>query len=193
MPRDILMRRVSLFVVGALLLAISASAVAADRFSGVVVLSEAGFPAADVADPSIQKLTAFLPDAHFVPAGQLATLLKDPATRLLVLPYGSAFPEESWPEIFAFLQSGGNLLVLGGRPFTRSAYRGSTGWKLRDYSVRFTRALMIDQYQSTPGSDGLQFQANPDVPLKLPSFAWGHAFSPIIRFSATDLYHRGGA
>ena len=59
--------------------------------------------------------------------------------------------------------------------------------------MRFTRALMIDQYQTTPGSEGLQFQANPDVPMKLSSFSWGHAFSPIIRLSATDLYHRGGA
>ena len=107
------MRRVSLFVFGVLLLALDASAVAADRFSGVVVLSEAGFPAADAADPAMQSLTAFLPGAHFVPAGQLATLLTDPATRLLVLPYGSAFPEESWTGIFAFLQGGGNLLVLG--------------------------------------------------------------------------------
>ncbi|HMB84222.1 MAG TPA: beta-galactosidase [Terriglobales bacterium] len=187
------MRTISLSIVGALLLSLGTGAVAADQFSAAVVFSEAGFPAADSAGPAAHQFAALLPGARFAPAGQLATLLKDPATRLLVLPYGSAFPEESWPEIFAFLKNGGNLLVLGGRPFTRSAYHDATGWKLRDYSVRFARALMIDQYQTTPGSDGLQFQPNPDLPLKLPRFAWGRAFSPVIRLSAVDLYHRGGA
>jgi hypothetical protein len=111
----------------------------------------------------------------------------------LVLPYGSAFPEESWPAIKSFLDRGGNLLVLGGMPFTRAAYRDAQGWHLRDYSVRFIRPLMIDQYQETPGSDGLQFQNNPELTLKVPAFSWKRAFSPVIRLSAVDLYHRGGA
>src|ERR1700746_4208422 len=52
---------------------------------------------------------------------------------------------------------------------------------------------MIDQYQETPGSDGLQFQSNPELTLKVPAFSWKRAFSPVIRLSAVDLYHRGGA
>jgi hypothetical protein len=187
------MRKIPLFVVGLVLLSLGTGAAAADQFSAAVVFSEAGFPVADAASPSAPQFATLLPGARLATAGQLATQLKDPATRLLLLPYGSAFPEASWPEIFAFLNSGGNLLVLGGRPFTRSAYHDATGWKLRDYSVRFARALMIDQYQTTPGSDGLRFQPNPDLPLKLPRFAWGRAFSPVIRLSAVDLYHRGGA
>jgi len=83
--------------------------------------------------------------------------------------------------------------VIGGMPFTRAAYRDTGGWHLRDYSVRFIRPLMIDQYQETPGSDGLQFQPNPEIPVQLPAFAWKRAFSPVIRLSAVDLYHRGGA
>ena len=191
------MRRIFLFLFcalgWALPLMMVTSAGAADRFSGAVVFSEAGFPAADTGAPSEQHFAKMLPGARFAGAGQLAIPLKDAATRLLVLPYGSAFPEESWPEIFAFLQNGGNLLVLGGRPFTRCAYRDATGWKLRDYSVRFARALMIDQYQTTPGSEGLEFQANPELALKLSRFGWERAFSPVIRLSAVDLYHRGGA
>lgn len=34
---------------------------------------------------------------------------------LLVLPYGSALPAEAWKPILDFLESGGNLLTLGGR------------------------------------------------------------------------------
>jgi hypothetical protein len=120
-------------------------------------------------------------------------VLGDTATRLLVLPYGSAFPEESWSIIHAFLDRGGNLLVLGGRPFTRAAYHDANGWHLRDYSVRFIRQLSIDQFQTTPGSAGMEFQNNPDVVISLARFAWQRAFSPIIRLSAVDLYHRGGS
>ena len=157
----------------------------------IVVFSDAGFPAADSAIP--QQLGSLLPGAKTAAVDQLSGLLAAPSTSLLVLPYGSAFPEQAWPDIQQFLQRGGNLLVLGGRPFTRSAYHDGSGWHLRDYSVRFMRPLMIDQYQETPGSEGTEFQANPDMPLQLPRFAWKRAFSPIMRFSAVDLYKRGGA
>jgi hypothetical protein len=187
------MRTFSLAIIVWLLLSLGTAALAADQFSAAVIFSESGFPAADSPSPSPQQSAALLPGAHIATTRDLATLLKDPATRLLVLPYGSAFPEEAWPDILAFLQRGGNVLVLGGRPFARSAYRDAGGWKLRDYSVRFTRALMIDQYQITPGSEGLQFQPNPDLPLKVARFSWRRAFSPVIRLSAVDLYHRGGA
>jgi hypothetical protein len=97
-----------------------------------------------------------------------AASLKESESRLLVLPYGSAFPEDVWEEIYQFLQRGANLLVLGGKPFTRSGYRDKAGWHLRDHSTRFARSLMIDQYQETPGFDGMEFQANPKLAI-LPS------------------------
>jgi len=180
-------------LLAATLLLVSLRMHAADRFANTVVFHEPGFPAADSAAPSAQQLAAIFPAGHFASADQLAAQLKDPSSRLLVIPYGSAIPEKSWPDIFAFLKDGGNLLVLGGRPFTRSAFHDATGWHLRDYSVRFARVLMIDQYQTTPASDGLKFQPNPDLPLQMSSFTWQRAFSPVIRLSAVDLYHRGGA
>lgn len=165
----------------------------AQTLPGVVVFSEPGFPSVDSAAPSSAQVTAILPGATLATSGQLPALLSTSATRLLVLPYGSAFPEGAWADIEPYLQRGGNLMVMGGQPFTRSAYRDVAGWHLRDYSVRFARALMIDQYQVTPGSQGLDFQVNPDLPLQLPPFAWRKAYSPVIRLSALDLYHRGGA
>lgn len=168
-------------------------ACAAEPLTSVVVFSEPGFPAADSASASSEQLRKMLPGAQLTSVEQLSGLLRASATRLLVLPYGSAFPEEAWPHIYQFLHRGGNLLVLGGRPFTRSAYSDGAGWKLRDYSVRFTRPLMIDQYQVAPGSEELEFQANPDVALQLPPFSWQHAFSPVMRLSAVDLYKRGGS
>jgi len=159
--------------------------------SGIVILHEDGFPAADSAAASDSILHRALSGAEFVSTSELKQRLS--SAKLLVLPYGSTFPEESWSDIYNFLQHGGDLLVLGGRPFTRVAYRDGSGWKLRDYSVRYTRPLMIDQYQETPGSQDLRFESNPDIPLGLPQFAWNKGFSPIIHLSAVDLYNRGGS
>src|SRR5579864_4727417 len=159
--------------------------------SGIVILHEDGFPAADSAAASDAVLRNALSGAEFTPAAELKQRLS--SAKLLVLPYGSAFPEESWSDIYNFLQRGGNLLVLGGRPFTRAAYRDGGSWRLRDYSVRYTRPLMIDQYQETPGSQDLKFESNPDIPLAIPQFAWKQGFSPIIHLSSVDLYQRGGS
>jgi len=103
----------------------------AANLPSTVVFSEPGFPAADSVAPSPGALEAALPGARFASAEQLGAALEAGSTRLLVLPYGSAFPEVAWEPIYQFLQRGGNLLVLGGRPFARAGYRGAGGWKLR--------------------------------------------------------------
>jgi hypothetical protein len=166
---------------------------AAQDFAAAVVLYDPGLTAADSTTPSREQLEKALPGAIFGSPDQLEALLNNSSTGLLVLPYGSVFPEQAWSSIYEFLGRGGNLLVLGGRPFTRAAYRDSVGWKLRAYSVRSTRQLMIDQYQDTPGSDSLDFQTNPDVTIQPAPFPWKRAFSPVIRLSAIDLYRRGGS
>src|SRR5438034_996036 len=141
------------------LLCLAFSLVSIEVFAqNIVVFSDTGFSAADSASP--QQPTGLLPGARVASADQLPVMLASPSTALLVLPYGSAFPEQAWPDIHQFLQRGGNLLVLGGRPFSRSAFHDNAGWHLRDYNVRFMRALMIDQYQVTPGSEGAEFKAN---------------------------------
>jgi len=173
--------------------ALALAVVSPAQTASTLVFQESGFPTADSAASASAQLASLLPGAQGVSAEQLDTGLRANTTRLLVLPYGSAFPEASWPAIQAFLERGGDLLVIGGRPFTRSVFRDITGWHLRDYSVRFTRALMIDQYQSTPGSEGLTFQANVDIPIQISAFSWKAAYSPVIRLSAVDLYPRGGA
>jgi len=165
----------------------------AQEVSPVVVLREQGLPSADSPAFPQTQIEKAIPAARFASTDQLSSALGESATRLLVLPNGSAFPEEGWPAIHDFLQHGGNLLVLGGRPFTRAAYHNDSGWHLRDYSVRFIRQLSMDQFQATPGSAGMEFQSDPDLTISLPRFGWQRAFSPIIRLSAVDLYNRGGS
>jgi hypothetical protein len=184
------MRKPVLIAAATILLLLAQAELHAQGGAATVVFSEPGFPSADSSATSLPATT--LSGAQLADAEHLRDALAAPAARLLVLPNGSAFPEDAWPAIKQFLDRGGNLLAIGGMPFTRAAYRDASGWHLRDYSVRFIRPLMIDQYQETPGSDGLQFQPNPELPVQLPAFAWKRAFSPVIRLSAVDLYHRGG-
>jgi hypothetical protein len=176
-----------------LLAAMNPARLAAENFSNAVVFYEAGFPAADSATPSREQLSTAFSGAHFVSADELAAPLDASATRLLILPFGSAFPEQDWSAIYSFLQRGGNLLVLGGKPFSRAAYRDGAAWKLRDSTVRFTRQISIDQYQEVAGAGGLEFQTNPELTFQPPPFSWKRAFSLVIRLSAADLYSRGGS
>ncbi|HUJ33463.1 MAG TPA: hypothetical protein VLY23_19435 [Candidatus Acidoferrum sp.] len=161
--------------------------------SGIVIFYEDGFPAADSAAPSKDDLTTLIAGARLQSAEQLHDALADASTHLLIVPFGSAYPESAWDDIFAFLRRGGNLLVLGGMPFTRAAYHDKSGWHLREYSVRDSRELLIDQYQETPGSEDLDFTVNPNVVLHLPRFSWERAFSPIIHLTSSDIYDRGGS
>jgi hypothetical protein len=165
---------------------------AAQGFAAVALFHEPGFPAVDTAPPG-ERLERLLRGAVLAGDAALPGVLARRSTRLLILPYGSAFPEAAWPAIQAFLARGGNLLVLGGKPFSRAAYREAGSWHLRPDSVRFMRDLLIDQYQETAGSAGLEQQGNPDWPPALAPFDWRRGFSPIIRLSATSVGGRDGA
>jgi len=169
------------------------AALHAQEFPAAVVWLEPGVPAADSAAPSPAQLAGIFPGARIATTDQLSTQLADTQTHLLILPLGSVIPEAAWSAISDFLHRGGNLLVLGGRPFTRAAYHDDSGWHVRDYSTRFSRPMLIDQYQSTPGSANAAFTPNPDIPIDLPRFSWKQAFSPVIHLSTSDLYNRGGS
>ena len=174
-----------------LLLICLLAANAAQAAEHVVVFFEPGFSAADSAPVSEAQLRAGFSGASFAGAAQLSAALAD--ADLLVMPYGSAYPEAQWKPILEYLDRGGNLLSLGGKPFTRAAYRDAAGWHLRAPSVAASLELLIHDYQETPGSNGLKFDANPDVFPALPEFSWKHAFSPVLRLSVVQKYHRDGS
>jgi hypothetical protein len=62
-----------------------------NRGREIVVFSEPGFPAVDSANASEAKIEGLFPEAQFASAEELPGLLAATSTRLLVLPYGSAF------------------------------------------------------------------------------------------------------
>jgi Beta-galactosidase len=84
----------------------------------VVVFWQPGFPAVSSQPLDRSSLSAALNDLH--PEFLDVQALQSPGalanTELLVLPYGSAVPTDAWKAIEAYLQHGGNLLVLGGQP-----------------------------------------------------------------------------
>jgi Cellulase (glycosyl hydrolase family 5) len=161
-------------------------------FAKTVVFWQPGFPSVDSPAPTEAALRAAFPDADFADADHLGAALAQSDANLLVLPYGSAWPEADWDAILAYLDRGGNLLALGGRPFTRAAYQDASGWHLRTASVAQSLELFIHDYQETPGSDAAAFTPNPDVFPALPAFRWKRAFSPVIRLSVVDGDTTGG-
>ena len=62
----------------------------------VVVFSEPGFPSADTAAVSADQLAKMVPGARVAMAEQLKAELARSEMKLLVLGYGSVFPENSW-------------------------------------------------------------------------------------------------
>ncbi|HEX3436556.1 MAG TPA: hypothetical protein VHT24_07285, partial [Pseudacidobacterium sp.] len=160
--------------------------------SHTVVFSERGFPSADSSAVNESALHTAFADAEFAGAAQLSSALEKPDTDLLVMPYGSAYPEAAWPALLHYLDRGGDLLVLGGKPFTRAAYAIGSGWQLRAPSVAASLELFIHDYQETPGSDGLVYEPNHDVQPEIASFRWKRAFSPVIRLSVVNKFSDGG-
>jgi hypothetical protein len=160
--------------------------------NSTVVFAEPDFPAVDTAPVSPPDLLS-LPDVSLVNAAQLSSALASPSAKLLIIS-GSAFPEEAWDAIYSFLQRGGNLLALGGRPFAQAAYRHDAKWSLRPERNVFMHKLFINDYAQTPGSQTLQFELNPDYPkVTVPKFSWNRAWSMAVKLSGEDLYPRGGS
>jgi hypothetical protein len=171
-----------------------ASHLLAQMPSVVVVLEEPGFPAVDTAPVPTVLLHQALPDAVFSPAADLDHHLNNGATRLLAMPYGSAFPLAQWPAILHFLSRGGNLLTLGGRAFTRPALFENGTWQLQPETYAFARQLLINDFQETPGSSQLTSVINQDEArgdyLQL---RWQRAYSMVIRLSQQETSSRVGA
>jgi hypothetical protein len=170
----------------------------ANIFARTVVFWQPGFPSADSPAPDEASLRAAFDAASFIDAAHLGDALAQPDTDLLILPCGSAWPEADWEAILRYLDRGGNLIALGGKPFTRAAYEDASGWHLRTPSVAQSLELFIHDYQETPGSQGsrsspgLSFTPNPDVFPHLPAFGWKRAFSPVVRLSVIDGDTTGG-
>jgi hypothetical protein len=188
-------RLLSVVLLGSLLFSLNAftqTSSTSNPSAAIVIFSEPNFPIGETAAFSPKDLSSVF-GSQVVDAEHLSAALSSPSAKVFVIA-GSAFPEDSWPAISSFLQRGGNLVALGGKPFSQAAYRENGKWLLRPERNVFIRSLMINDYTPTPGSKGLQFEANPDFShIDIPKFDWNRAYSLTIKLSAQDLYPRQGS
>ena len=113
---------------------------------------------------------------------------------LLVLPYGSAFPKEGWEGIATYLNGGGNLLVLGGRPFEVPVMRDGKGWRPEPPQTGYYQSLAIEQLNTVPPKRVARHEAVPDLPaLEGLTFPPMEAHSLMVRSTEADEDNRTGS
>jgi hypothetical protein len=158
-----------------------------------VVFEERYFPTVDTVPISKGLLHRAFGTAKFASADRLSAALADPKANVLVLPYGSGFPRERWSDIRKFLLRGGNLVTLGGRPFTRPLARTNGRWQIQPETYAYARQLLINDYQTTARSDATVTEAGSIEQYGLTAMRWQRAYSMSIRLSQKETAKRVGA
>lgn len=144
--------------------------------AATVVFWEGEFPTVDsqavdrqVLERALEKLSP-----RFASRAELRAASALDNADLLILPYGSAFPADLWPVLFGYLQGGGNLLVLGGRPFTVPVSEEKGRFVPGRPQQVFARELGIsDTYEAPFGSP---LRASDNKALGELNFRWDEDF-----------------
>lgn len=130
--------------------------------AGVLVFSEAGFPTSGSETIGRAALAEALgPDVTF---GGLDALNHGSLRRadLLVLPYGSSVPITAWPAIHAYLQRGGNLLIIGGQPLQVPVDGAAGDFHEEAAQQTYSRVVGFENTYALPPFSGGKFQWRDD-------------------------------
>jgi hypothetical protein len=157
----------------------------------VAVFFEAGFPAVDVEaipESALREALAAL-DVEFLSASRLSSDLAGSRYDVLVMPFGSAYPELAWPAILRFLEGGGSLVSIGGRPFAVAVSRRGSAWQVQPESTACHKALGLTHIFQVPAAAVATWttaSATPAVPEALASaFRADEVFEADIRLTNT--------
>ena len=113
---------------------------------------------------------------------------------LLVMPYGSAFPKAGWEKIHDYLKHGGNLLVLGGRPFEVPVLMRDKKWEAESPQTAYYQSLNIEQVNAVPAKRVVKHQGAQGQPLLSDlAFPPMEAHSLMVRLTEIDQENRCGA
>jgi hypothetical protein len=115
----------------------------------VVVFWEPGFPALETQAPPREAIAGTL-SPRFAGIDELNRPGALAGAALLVLPYGSAFPADAWRAIEQYLNDGGNLLNIGGRPLTAPVWREAAGFRAGRPQSTWSRRLGIGHTFEAP-------------------------------------------
>jgi hypothetical protein len=128
-------------------------------FGKVVVFWQAGFPALEGQPVPQETLRKALEGLQPVFAN--LEELNEPETlrdaELLVLPYGSAVPADAWAAVLKYLQTGGNLLVLGGRPLAIPVRKEAGRFIAAPTESAYSREIGVEHAYEAPLRPGLKF------------------------------------
>jgi hypothetical protein len=132
---------------------------ASSASSKVVVLWQAGFPTLESQPVPQETLRKALDGLHpeFVSLNELNQMENWHEVELLVLPYGSAVPSQDWSAIKRYLETGGNLLVLGGRPLTIPVWSEGDRFIAGPPETAYSREIGIEHTYEAPLAAGLEF------------------------------------
>lgn len=120
----------------------------------------------------------------------------DASKALVIWPYGSAMSDEIWPAIYDYLDKGGNILVTGGRMFSRNVTSEQGQYQAGAFTNRFMEQLRIIDAEILP-YEGIQrtevdqrFQfLNPQLsPANIDS-----AYSVLVMMSSYSYTDRNGS
>lgn len=157
----------------------------------IAVFSEAGFPAVDIEvipEADLRQTLAGL-DVEWLSASRLPSGLSRERHDVLVMPFGSAYPEEAWPAILRFLEAGGNLVNVGGRPFAVAVSRRGSAWQTRPESSACYKTLGFTHIFQVPAAAVAAWAvaaAAPAVPASLATgFSADAVFEADIRLTNT--------
>lgn len=158
----------------------------------VLIFYEKDFPFVDTVELSSQELIAALPPVESVRTvglDELRKQLRRDSVDLLINPYGSAFPKAAWPEIYEYLAAGGNLLNLGGAPFSVPVKREGGAWRQEIRQTAYHRELTINQTFPVETAGVKSYDTIPTEPLLsglIEDFACERVFELEARFTSKD-------
>jgi hypothetical protein len=138
----------------------------------VAVFFEPGFPSVDVdpiSEASLREALSGL-DVEWFGADDLSKRLDRSRYDVLVMPFGSAFPEAAWPAILKYLEAGGSWVNLGGRPFTVAVPHQGDHWTAQPPSTAAFKSLGFThsfEVPSTAVADWVVAPSAPAVPAAL--------------------------
>jgi len=128
-------------------------------YGKVVVFWQDGFPTLE-SQPVPQEILRKALGGMQPEFANLDELIKPETLReaeLLVLPYGSAVPTDAWVAVLKYLHTGGNLLLLGGRPLAIPVRKESGTFIADRAEIAYSRQLGVEHTYEAPLRAGLKF------------------------------------
>jgi hypothetical protein len=127
---------------------------ASSSVAKIAVFFDPDFPTVDLEPLSRETLTEALSgfDVSFLNGVELGDAARLAEYRILVMPFGSAFPKSAWPSIHKFLTDGGSLVNLGGVPFAVPVVVENGRWRQESRQTAYHKTLSITEAFAVPSS-----------------------------------------